>query len=280
MSALLRKAGAAGLLASTLSLGLALPAHAGPLPGLTNLDFSVYTGGAPKNVFTYVKPTGWTGGNGLISIDAPGTATQNVQTHGNSYATWVDPGPVPGGGNYVQADGNPDFESGFNYKLTGLTAGESYSLSFYQAGGQQTGFTNGGNAKIVNTTEQWIVSLGTVGLTVHGSGGIDDPIYGHTGYYSSSDPKASIQASTLMTTPIKGGTPWQYVSVNLVADAATQVLSFLAWGDNGSNVNLPPTVFLTGVNAPPGLVPEPATLSLIGVGLVGLGAARRRRAAR
>ena len=82
-----------------------------------------------------------------------------------------------------------------------------------------------------------------------------------------------------MTTPSGGVTPWQYVSVNLVADASTELLSFLAWGDKGSTINLPPIVFLSGVNAPPGLVPEPATLSLIGVGLVGIGAVRRRRRA-
>ena len=38
------------------------------------------------------------------------------------------------------------------------------------------------------------------------------------------------------------------MSVTLTADAATETLSFMAWGDGGDTTNLPPIAFLAGVN--------------------------------
>jgi len=255
--------------AAALSL-IACATQATPLPGLTNQDFTQYTGSAPKNSFAAVDPVGWTGGNGLIYIDAPGTATSNVNGTIPVYGPFADP---PTGGNYVQADGNPTYESGFNYSVSGLTVGQTYTLSFYQAGGQQQGFASG-----LTTKEQWIIALGTAGLNVSTTGGPIDPIYGQTGTYSDSDPNADIVASQVMSTPSGGVTPWQFVSVTLTADATTDLLSFLAWGDNGSTVNLPPMVFLSGVDTPDVLntVPEPGSVALVGLAMLGLVAASRK----
>jgi len=273
MSSRLRKSLLFGLPAVALSLGFTGSARANPnLPGVQNLDFTDYNGSAPKGSFSAVQPTGWTGGGDLIFIDS--TDTPNSAAGPVYLQTYGNPSPnLPG--NYVEADGNPQFETSFSQVITGLTIGQTYTLSFYQAGSQQKGFSNG-----LPTTEQWIVSLATVGLSVCDNCGPVDPTYGQTSTYFSNDPDASIVPSQLMTTPPGGVTPWEFVSVDITADATTDLLSFLAWGDNGSTINLPPIAFLTAVDAPPGLAPEPASLSVLGVGLLGMGGIMRRRRAR
>lgn len=272
------KLAAAGALAFALASG---PAHAvvNPLPGLTNLNFLTYSGSAPKNYFTNVNPDGWTGGSGLIFIATPGDMSVSSSACGSTYlTTYGCPSTlnIKGGYNEVEADANPGFESGFNYLLTGLTPGETYSLSFYQAASQQTTFGNG-----LNTTEQWIVSLGTGGFTTCNGCGPYNSYYGsNESTYSNTDPSASIVATNKMTTPSGGLTNWNYVTVDLTADAATQYLSFLAWGNDGTTANLPPIAFLTGVNSAPGLIPEPSTWAMMGLGFVGLAGMAWRRSRR
>jgi hypothetical protein len=225
------------------------------------------TGASPKASFSAVAPTGWSGGSGLIFVDS--NASFNQSAAGPVYLTTYA-NPLTGDlgiVNYVEADGNPAFESGFNTTLTGLTPGQTYTLSFYQGASQQTGFTG-------TTTNQWIVALGGSGFSVcYNCGGMTS--YGTASTYS--DPGASIAASQLMTVPTGTAVGFEYVSVNLTASASTQLLSFLAWGDDGVTVNLPPIAFLTGVNAAPGLVPEPAAWTMLIAGFAGVGAVARRK---
>jgi len=265
-----------GALVAGLGLSQAMAYDA--LPNLENLDFTQYSGNAPKDTFTAVNPVGWTGGSGLIYIDSQ-TYSQSAAGGTNGIMTYGNPtGSVTG--NYVEADGNPYFESGFNYTVTGLTVGKTYTLSFYQGASQMVGYANG-----QETTNRWIVSLGTSGLQTTCCNATDDPVYGGPVYsYFNSDSNASIATSPLMTVPSAGTVGWNYVSVNLTADATTDVLSFLAWADNGSSVNLPPIAFLAGVDSPPGLgsgAPEASTWMMMGVGFLGLaGVAMRQRGKR
>lgn len=244
-------------------IALAAQAHPVlPLP-VQNLHFNDFTGGgcAPKAIFSSTNVADWTGGTGLISIDAPGTATK-VGICGNAYSVWGPFADPPPGGNFIQADGNPADESSFNQTITGLTVGDTYTLSFWQAAGQQgppdLSFSGA-------TTEQWKVFFGSGSFSVDCS----------TNPCTTSTSGLTTEYDTaLMNTPTEGVHAWEQVSLNVVATAGTDTLSFLAWGDNGSTTNLPPTVFLAGVNSQ--AVPEPGTLALFGIGLLGCLMLRRR----
>ena len=262
---------------------LAFSAQAGPLP-VTNLQFNVFNAGSsfttppiytPKDYFTDVNPTNWSvgtagAGGSLTYVGQQGSeGVTGPRPLSNVYPVYTNPGfsvTVPAGTNFFQADGNPEFENTIFQTVSGLTANTTYTLQFQQAAGQQVGFSG-------QTTEQWKVFLGDGNIGVDCS---TDPctVTGTTGDIEMDSP--------LMTTASQQNTDWNNVVLSFTPTAAnlgaggTAVLTFLAWGDGGSTTNLPPTVFLEGVNTTP-TVPEPATLSLFGLGLVGLGARSLRR---
>jgi hypothetical protein len=273
----LRKSATIGLSAVALSLGLAYSAKADVLP-VTNLGFNVFSGTftPPKDFFTHANPTGWSIGaaaqiDNLIYVGQQGSEGFTGPGPGNIYGVYTNPGfsvTVPAGTNFFQADGNPQFESTIKQTITGLTAGTTYTLQFQQAAGQQIGFTG-------NTTEQWKVFLGKDGIGVNCA----------TNPCTVTGTANNVEAdSPLMSTPSGMNTDWNNVTLSFTPTAAdltagSAVLTFLAWGDGGSTTNLPPTVFLEGVNTPP-TVPEPASLSLLGAGLLALGGIMRRRRVR
>jgi hypothetical protein len=197
---LLKKALLIGALTTAL-LVLAAAAHADDL--VTNGNFASTTNGPGEFDTSYTTATDWSS-SGYNFIFAPGTAdtTGSYTPQFNGYLTvWGPnngsanglPASSPYGGNFVAADGA--YEVGaISQTISGLTAGDTYAVSFYWAGAQQSGF-NG------ITTEGWDVSLG--GQTV------DTPV---------------------LTDPSHGFTGWQYSTLDFTATSNSEVLSFLAVG--------------------------------------------------
>jgi hypothetical protein len=153
----------------------------------------------------------------------------NVYLYGDSLVSRPDD---PAAGNwYIAADGA--FQQGaIEQTLTGLTAGQSYDITFYQAAGQQVGFEGA-------TTDRWQVSLGT-----------------------------NSKLSSLINLPSRANvTGWEKQTLSLTANSTSEVLSFLAVG---TPTGLPPFSLLAGVSAQATAVPEPltflGTLTALGLG--------------
>ncbi len=171
------------------------------------------------------------------------------------------PGLSPDGGNFVLIDGDRSIpvSTTLYQTLNGLIVGAFYDVTFYQASAQFLDRTGA-------TTEQWDVSLGgdiTIPPTFDGNivGGVH-------------------QLSDLMTTPSQGFHPWEPQTLRFKVtelgkndgDITSQVLGFFSVGTPGGQ---PPIVLLDGVSVT--AVPEPETLALVGIGLLGILAARRQQ---
>jgi hypothetical protein len=239
----LRRAAVIGLSAVAF-LGLATSAQATLV--FTNGGFETTTNGNGQLGYN-TNAAGWatTGYNFLFAsgtADTTGATGQygNLKLWGPADGSANGmPATSPDGGNFVAADGA--FQIGaIQQTITGLTTGDAYTVGFWWAGAQQSGYNNA-------TTEQWQVSLG-----------------GQT------------QSTVVVSNASHGFTGWVHKTFTFTADNTSDVLSFLAVGTpNG----VPPFVLLDGVTVA-AAVPEPGSWSLMAGGLAlmcGLGVLRSKK---
>jgi hypothetical protein len=230
-----RKTVVAGV-SAVIMLGFGISAQADLV---INGGFESTTNGAGQLGFN-TDATGWTVAPGSYNfIFASGTAdtSGSIGQYGgltlwgpNDGSANGLPASSPAGGNYVAADGAYDVGA-ISQTISGLTAGDSYTVGFWWAGAQQHGYTS-------NTTEQWTVGFGS---QTQSTAIVDDANHGFTG--------------------------WQHQTFNFTADGPSDVLSFLAAGTpNGE----PPFSLLDGVSvASTSETPEPGYLALT-LGLLSL----------
>jgi hypothetical protein len=174
---------------------------------------------------------------------------------------------VPGGGSFVGLDGAYQIEP-LEQSISGLTVGDTYSVTFDWAGAQQSGFTGA-------TTEQLQVYFGC-SLS---KGACTDPTIAKdpnpnpAGDYSFTN-TADTQSTGVLTNPQGGFTGWYSETMNFKATNSTEILAFLAVG---TPTGEPPISLLTDVSLNVA-TPEPATLPLFLTGLMGgLGVLRSRK---
>jgi len=201
-----------------------------------------------------------TGGDGLSSYDFIFNGTANSTGSGGTVGLY---GPLPAsaggtGGTFLGVDpvytpnghNQPQGVNSVFQTINGLSVGSTYTLSFYWAAAQQTGFNN-------TTWEGWNFGLGNTLLNVNNgvenvSGGLPQHTFGG----------------------------WNFYTTTVTATSASEVLKFIGQGAPSSSE--PPFDLLDGVSLTQNNVPDSSsTAGLLGLGVVAMGvAAGCRRFAR
>jgi hypothetical protein len=229
--------------------GFAGPASADNLVQNGNFETGAFPSGSGQIGYLGTSIANWNsaqvdpGTPGYNLVFVPGDDTAVVQPDPGVLSLYAPAGPdtlVGGGGNFIAGD--PDFRtSALSQTIDGLVVGQNYILTFDFAGAQQTGFDG-------ETTEGWQVSLGS-----------------------------DTQSTSILNNAEHGFTGWFTATMNFTATSTSEILSFLALG--GPSGSQPPFALLDNVSLDLS-VPEPMTLSVFGIGLVGAAAWKRRKASK
>lgn len=185
------------------------------------------------------------GNTGYAFLFAPGTADTTGANGQFGNLTLYGPGngnnnglpaTSPAGGYFLASD--TDFQqAAISQTINGLTVGDEYTVGFWWAGAQQSGFSG-------STEEQWEVSLGS-----------------------------DTQSTAFVMIPQAGFSGWMYQTFTFTATSASEALSFFADGTPGE----PPFALLDGVTMMAVPEPSTWAMMLVSFGGLGFAAAYRRR---
>jgi len=238
-------------IAALAALSLPTPALAAELIKNGSFEINTVTTAGTMGWIYYANLADWSYDKRTVNnaarnftfVATPGSA-DNINNNSGGFSVYGPfPTTSPDGGDFIFADADPNYNGALYQTVSGLTVGEKYTLTFWQAAGQQY-------QKTGPTTEQWKVTFGN-----------------------------NTQYSDKFTLPQGGVGDWQQQSMDFIATQTSQVLTFLAQGTPSGQ---PPVAMLDGVSLkvyqpPVTAVPEPATWAMMIMGFGAVAGVMRRR---